>query len=218
MNANIENITEKPYNKCIKCPHLGSRCDGPNPLAMVNPEAENSLVRLSEWCRLRKEYLHTQDSKWINAYIAEEAQVAKATVDSFLAGKSTDVKLSSIVRIFKVLVNGTWGEYPCAIDENELEDCKKYIEELERENAQLKEKLATETEAKEKAERIARQRWEQMEAKDRQLKSMENITGERKEFMQQKDRTIKGLIIGLVVSVSLLIIALLIALATGPVI
>lgn len=217
MNTNIENITGKPYDKCIKCSHLGFRCDGPNPLAMVNPEAENPLARLSEWCRLRKEYLHTQDGKWTNAYIADEAQVAKATVDSFLAGKSTDVKLSSIVRIFKVLVNGTWGEYPCAIDENELEDCKKRIEELERENAQLKERLAVETEAKEKAERIARQRWSEMTEKNRQIKGMETLQGERADFLRQKDKTIKELKQWLITSTTLLFIALIAALMTGPV-
>ncbi len=99
---------EKPYNRCIDCMHIGKKCDGPNFLAMETP-------RLCEWARLRKDYLHSQNPKWTNAYIANEADTSKTTVDRFLAGDMDDLKLSTAARIIKVLVNGTWGQYPCAL-------------------------------------------------------------------------------------------------------
>lgn len=107
IEHNINHAGEKPYNQCITCPDIGVSCDGPNFLAM-SPE------RRSEWARIRKEYLHRQDQKWTNAYIAEASGVSKVTVDRFLAGTAGDLRLSSIEAILKVLVNGSWGQYPCA--------------------------------------------------------------------------------------------------------
>lgn len=93
---------EKPYDRCITCEKLGTRCDGPNFLAMT-------IERWCEWCRLRKEYLHIT-----NAYIAEAADVSKVTVDRIIAGSTTDIRTSTMQAVTRVLVNGTWGQYPCA--------------------------------------------------------------------------------------------------------
>lgn len=104
------NREEKPYNTCIDCKHIGKNCDGPNFLAM-------EMTRLSEWCRLRKEYLHDSDQKWTNAFIAEKAAISKISVDRFLSGHVEDLKMSTAARIVRVLVNGSWGQYPCAMVE-----------------------------------------------------------------------------------------------------
>lgn len=212
MNNITENKTSKPYDKCIRCSYLGVRCDGPNPLAMVKPDSDKPLERLSEWCRLRKEYLHSQDTKWTNAYIAEEAQVAKATVDNFLAGKVQDIKLSSLVRIFKTLVNGSWGEYPCAMEENErdLLECQKEldiaqgrIKELEKDNADLFER-------KNHFKELYYDANDQLQKKDQQIADGREIIKDRGNFMRRKDSWIVTFFIVALIGWSIIIAALVI--------
>lgn len=102
-------LEEKPYNRCLNCVNIGQKCDGPNFLAM-------SAERRSEWMRLRKEYLHSlEPDKWTNAYIAEVSGVSKVTVARVFSGDTKDIRLSTIGCIIKVLVNGSWGQYPCAM-------------------------------------------------------------------------------------------------------
>lgn len=97
-----ETLEEKPYNRCITCEHLGIRCDGPNFLAM-------SAERWCEWCRIRKEKL-----KWTNVQLAEFADVSKTTVERVMAGRVDDLRRSTMQLVTKALINGTWGQYPCA--------------------------------------------------------------------------------------------------------
>ena len=101
-------FAEKPYNKCITCEHLGVRCDGPNFLAM-------SIERWCEWCRLRKLYLNVS-----SAEIADRAGVSKISVDRVMSGNCGDVRVSTMQLITKALVNGSWGQYPCASPEPEI--------------------------------------------------------------------------------------------------
>lgn len=102
-----EHITDdKPYNKCIACPNLGVRCDGPNFLAM-------SGERWVEWCKLRKDYL-----RWSNQDLADISGISKTSVDRILAGHAGDIRNSTMEAITKALVNGSWGQFPCA-DPNE---------------------------------------------------------------------------------------------------
>ena len=103
MPFSAKNIEEKPYNMCLDCRYIGKSCDGPNFLAM-------SMERWSEWCRLRKEYLG-----WTNAHIAEVSEISKASVDRALGGSSKDIRISTMAAITRVLVNGTWGQYPCTM-------------------------------------------------------------------------------------------------------
>lgn len=125
---------EKPYNRCIDCEYIGQKCDGPDFLAM-------DIHRLCEWSRLRKDYLHRRDPKWINAYIAERADMSLTTVNRFFAGDIEDLKFSTAARIIKVLVDGTWGQYPCALAANEDEntslsaECERLREALKDERA-----------------------------------------------------------------------------------
>ena len=108
MSFLLPNNEEKPYNRCIDCVHIGKKCDGPDFLAM-------EIHRLCEWARLRKEYLHRKDAKWINAYVAERAEMSLTTVNRFFSGDIDDLKFSTAARILRVLVDGTWGQYPCAM-------------------------------------------------------------------------------------------------------
>lgn len=115
---------EKPYDKCIVCEHLGVCCDGPNFLAMT-------LERWCEWCRLRKEYLGLTNEK-----IAEEANVAKITVTRIMALSNIgDIHLSTMQAVTRVLVGGTWGQYPCPLDTVSIpSDCALLQAELNRSN------------------------------------------------------------------------------------
>lgn len=97
----VKDFEEKPYNTCLNCIHIGKKCDGPNFLAM-------DTERWCEWCRLRKEYL-----RWTNAHVAELSGISKISVDRIMSGNIDDLRLSTMRAITKVLVNGSWGQYPC---------------------------------------------------------------------------------------------------------
>lgn len=103
MPFSLTDFEEKPYNTCINCIHIGKHCDGPNFLAM-------SIERWCEWCRLRKQYL-----KFTNGYIADKADVAEVTIDRIMAGHAKDLRFTTIQAVTKVLVNGSWGQNPCAL-------------------------------------------------------------------------------------------------------
>jgi len=105
MPMTQQTFEEKPYNGCIDCVHIGKICDGPNFLAM-------STERWCEWCRLRKEYLD-----WTNAHTAEVAGVSKISVDRVMSGNVKDLRISTMQSITRALVNGSWGQYPCALSE-----------------------------------------------------------------------------------------------------
>ena len=146
------NPGEKPYNRCIDCEYIGQKCDGPDFLAM-------DVHRLCEWSRLRKDYLHRCDTKWTNAHIAERADMSLTTVNRFFAGDIEDLKFSTAARILRVLVNGTWGQYPCTMAAGESDtvgletECERLREALKEEKIRttylmaqekFKDKLSTE--------------------------------------------------------------------------
>lgn len=189
---------DKPYNVCIECVHIGKVCDGPNFLAMTTE-------RLSEWCKLRKDYLHKQDARWTNSYIAEVAEVSKTTVDRFLSSAYDDIKTSTLTRIIKVLVNGTWGQYPCAMAAQEKEvvtvDNPETISKLEEAYNQCRVlQQSLDTAHNDEHRRLSFLK-EQLAVKDRLLQ-------ERFDFLTRKDRVIKILSILLGIAVLLILTAL----------
>ena len=110
----------KPYNRCISCESIGVNCDGPDFLAMDIP-------RLCEWARLRKSYLKNKDPKWTVIYIAEKSGVGETTVDRFLNGRIEDLTFTTAARIIRVLVDGSWGQFPCtAAADQEYNDLVKF--------------------------------------------------------------------------------------------
>lgn len=205
------NFEEKPYDLCLGCPHIGKRCDGPNFLAM-------DLPRLCEWCRLRKEYLHRQDTKWTNAFIAEESGISKVSVDRFLSGNVDDIKISTIARILKVLVNGSWGQYPCAMAaesetetallekaENAIAQCKHLQATLDGIRAEHKENLdAVRAEDQRKIDFLR----EQIKFKEEQMHTKDNLINEYNEHIKRKNRVIGLFAVLLGISVLLIIAAL----------
>lgn len=122
INDNHAEIEAKPYDVCLKCPHIGKTCDGPNFLAM-------SIERWLEWVKERKTLMNLT-----NAQIAEVGNIGHGTVNRILAGHMVDLKLVTMRAITKAVINGTWGEYPCHSAEfiaNSKELSEKERQELE---------------------------------------------------------------------------------------
>lgn len=159
----------KPYDKCIVCDHLGVCCDGPNFLAMT-------IERWCEWCRLRKEYLGLTNEK-----IAEEANVSKITVTRIMSLSGVgDVHLSTMQAVTRVLVGGTWGQYPCPLDTVSLpSDCALLKAELDRSNERYQSACASIDHLKAQVafnEKQIDNKDRQLEEKDAVIKSSRSVS------------------------------------------
>lgn len=202
MSTLQNSFEEKAYNQCLNCVHIGKRCDGPNFLAM-------DMDRLSEWCRLRKAYLYNHDPKWTNAYIADRAMLSKISIDRFLSGNVDDIKFSTAARILRILVNGSWGQYPCANDgvvETETvyvdnPDLLKRLEEVNEENKRLQEAL--DKSAQERRDDVAAAHAEdhvRINYLKAQMEKKDQLLDERRDFLLKKDKVIVILAILLAVA------------------
>lgn len=190
---------EKPYNRCIDCNHIGVRCDGPDFLAMEIP-------RLCEWSRLRKDHLHRNDPKWTNAYIAEESKVSKTTVDRFFTGKLEDLNFTTAARIIRVLINGTWGQYPCAMAaDQESPDHTAVVEQCRQLQTAL-DSIGEHHRAEINAIRAESQ--ETITLLKNGVAQRDKLLNERYDFLKMKDRAIAALSILLSVAVVAIIAAL----------
>ena len=190
----VVEVTEgKPYNKCIQCDKLGSRCDGPNFTAMT-PD------RMVEWIRLRKEWLG-----WTNAMLSERSAAPKGTVDRILAGGHADFKMSTIAPIIKALVGGTWGQFPCPDPEAAPPDVKSLLAALEakeKENAKLKESIST---LEEKHEKELKRAEEKHEKDERYLM---NLIDDLKSQVSDYKRLTRKILMIIAVLVFVIILAL----------
>lgn len=102
-NAIANADPNKPYDICLVCNFLSNTCDGPNFMAM-------EYARWVEWANLRIKKLGVTRAK-----VAEEANLPLSTLNSILSGRTHDIKMSTMRDITKVLVGGSWGQYPCHI-------------------------------------------------------------------------------------------------------
>lgn len=171
MPFSPQSLEEKPYNLCLNCVHIGKRCDGPNFLAM-------DVERWCEWCKLRKRYLG-----WTADYVAERANVSKISVDRIMTGNVKDLRISTMQAVTRILVNGSWGQYPCAMAANDAEatsaECLKLHAEIDRLKAEHKAELeALRSDHERKVSFLKEQvkfKEEQMIAKDRLLESITRL-------------------------------------------
>ena len=108
MPFSRESLLKSPYNKCVICDKLGVSCDGPDFLCLSIPE-------WCAWCKLRRDYIGVT-----NEWIADKSGVSLITVNRIIAGKMDDAKVSTMQLVTKALVNGTWGQFPCANPEPEI--------------------------------------------------------------------------------------------------
>lgn len=185
----LQTYEEKPYNLCLNCVHIGKRCDGPNFLAM-------STERWCEWVRLRKEFLG-----WTNAKVAEHAEVSKVSVDRIMSGNIKDLRTTTMQAVTKALVNGSWGQYPCALAAMESttnKDNSVLSDECERLRQELQE-------AHEQERRKVDFLKQQVEFKEKQMKEKDELLHERYQFLKRKDYVITILSILLGVSVAAIV-------------
>ena len=212
MSFAAKNHEEKPYNMCLDCVHIGKNCDGPNFLAM-------SIERWCEWCHLRKEYLD-----WTNAHVAELAGVSKISVDRVMSGNVKDLRISTMQSITKALVNGSWGQYPCAMadftdkevvyqDNPEMvHECNRLKSALELITAEHKAELNAAREDTEKRLQYLKDqiafKENQMAEKDKQIAEKDKRLAERYDFLKRKDKNIAILSAMLTISVLVIIAAL----------
>lgn len=111
-----------PYDKCLSCPDLGERCDGPNTLAM-------GLERWCEWCRKLKDL-----RGMTNAELAEKSGVSPGTINRVMSGQLDDIRHSTASLINRVLV-GSGGKWPCA--QAVAEETPATLKELELKTSEL---------------------------------------------------------------------------------
>ena len=205
MPFSPQSLEEKPYNLCLNCAHIGKRCDGPNFLAM-------DTDRWCEWCKLRKDYLG-----WTNATVADMAGISKVSVDRVMSGNVKDLRISTMQAITKALVNGTWGQYPCAMSEaSEPETVYVDNPEMASKCESLKESLTKQAEEHKAALESIRKDTERMKEfyekeidfKDGQMLQKDKQLNERAAFMRQKDRYIAILATSLAIALLVIIAAL----------
>ena len=197
-----ETIAVKPYNQCIKCDYLGTKCDGPNVIAM-------SKDRYCEWCRQLKE-----ERGWSNAKLAEVSGVSKATIDKMMTNRITGLNGETISSVTCALVygyaepEGNWGRFPCAmVAPNTAPDGCPKCEELRK---QMETQLSSDREKIDHLKKQVSFAESQLMEKDKQICSKDDRLKERASFMRQKDRVITILSVLLGLSVLLIIGALLI--------
>lgn len=194
MPFSQKTLEEKPYNKCVTCVHIGKDCDGPNFLAMTTE-------RWCEWCYLRKDYLD-----WTNAHIAELTDVSKASVDRIMSGNVKDLRNTTMQAITKALVNGSWGQYPCAMvgdsaNAEIAEQCKALQTALDK----LADEHREEIEEVRKAERGKIDFLQkQIAFKEHQMDMKDQLLKERYDFLKRKDKVIA--LLGALFGVCLLVI------------
>jgi len=192
---------EKPYNACLDCAHIGRKCDGPNFLAM-------DVERWCEWCRLRKEYLG-----WTNAHVAELADLSKISVDRVMSGSVKDLRISTMQAITKALVNGSWGQYPCAMSgmgesETVYLDNPLLIERVEHAERECKRLEAALESARADDLRIINYLKEQIRFKEEQMVAKDKLLDERRDFLKRKDKAITVLAVFLALALLVIFIAL----------
>lgn len=156
------NLEHKPYNKCIVCEYLGVCCDGPNFLAMT-PE------RRAEWITMRRLYLG-----WTLEYLSEKSGVSMGTLNNIVK-HDRDVKISTLEAVVCALVNGSWGQYPCAMD-SIRQDEGEWIAKCKAAEAQLADEQ----------KKVVFLR-DQVAFKEAQMLEKDGLLKDRREFLHRKD-------------------------------
>lgn len=118
-------FSDKPYNRCLSCPHRKVRCDGPR----------TSGLTLDRWC----EYM--RDMKEINgltnAQIADMSGISVKTIEKLMAGNPDSDIRRDTARLIENAIVGSTNTYPCylAFEEEHMPDEQKMndaLRELER--------------------------------------------------------------------------------------
>lgn len=94
-------FTEKPYNRCLSCPHRKVRCDGPRTAGLT----------LDRWCEYMRDM---KDANGLtNAYIAEESGVSIKTIERLMAQNADQDIMRETARRIENAIIGSTSKYPC---------------------------------------------------------------------------------------------------------
>ena len=115
---------EKPYNRCLSCPHRKVRCDGPR----------TACLPLDRWC----EYM--RDLKEINGLtnqdIADASGISVKTIERLMAQDSSQDIRRETARLIENAIIGSSSQYPCYLafeeenrpDEQRMNDAMRELE------------------------------------------------------------------------------------------
>ena len=99
-----QDLSTKPYYKCLSCPRFRRICAG----------LPTRDMTLREWCELIRDVSDVFGLS--NAYIAKEAEVSIKTVERIEAvNVDQDIMRSTATRIERVVL-GSVGEHTCYLD------------------------------------------------------------------------------------------------------
>ena len=111
-----KNFGDKPYNRCLSCPHRKVRCDGPRTAGLP-------LERWWEYMRDLKDV-----NGLTNAYIAEKAEVSIKTIEKVLGPTppEADIMRDTARRLENAIIGAT-SQYPCylAFEEENMPESQK---------------------------------------------------------------------------------------------
>jgi len=116
---------EKPYNRCLSCPHRKVRCDGPRTAGLP----------LDRWCEYMRDLKEL--NKLTNQDIADASGVSVKTIERIMALNSDQDIMRETARRIENAIIGSTSKYPCylAFEQENLPDEKKLndaLRELER--------------------------------------------------------------------------------------
>lgn len=94
-------FANKPYNRCLSCPHRQVRCDGPRTSAM-------ELPHWTEFMRDMKEL-----NGMTNAEVAEKAEVSVNTVNRIMTLNCDQDLMRETARRIENAIVGSSNQYPC---------------------------------------------------------------------------------------------------------
>lgn len=118
-------FAEKPYNRCLSCPHRKVRCDGPRTAGLT----------LDRWCEYMRDMKDVNDLT--NAQIAEISGISIKTIERLMAGNPSNDIMRDTARLIENAIIGSTSKYPCflAFEEENRPDEQKFndaMRELER--------------------------------------------------------------------------------------
>lgn len=94
---------DKPYNRCLSCPHRKVRCDGPR----------TSAMELLRWCEFMRDMKET--NKLTNAYISEKSGVSIKTIERLMALNIEQDIMRETARRIEDAIIGSSNQYPCIL-------------------------------------------------------------------------------------------------------
>lgn len=117
---NKSDVTAKPYNRCLTCPHRKVRCDGPRTSAMA----------LSRWCEFMKDMKEANGLTY--AYITEVSGVSQKTLERIFSQNCEQDIMRETARRIEDAIIGSSNQNPCYLAFEENANMNDAMRELER--------------------------------------------------------------------------------------